>query len=117
MRTLLSLLILAFAAPLARAADWEPLITDVLKTEKLGFGGLCGVVVDRQTGAVNIWLSDKGLYRSTDQAKTFQPVAEFKGRTETPGCMMMSPADSMKSWVIALVYGGPIISGSDGTTF
>src|SRR5580704_13408927 len=110
MRFSLPFLVLALFAPLARSADWEPMITDILKTEKLGFGGLCGVVVDRQTGDVYIWLSDKGFYHSTDQGKTFKQVAAIKGRTETPGCMLTNPTGPLKTWVIALVYGGPIIS-------
>jgi hypothetical protein len=107
----------AFVAPLASAAEWEPMLTELLKTEKLGFGGLTGVVADRQTGDVFIWLSDKGLYRSTDQAKTFQPAAAIKGRTETPGCMLTNPAGPLKTWVIATVYGGPIVSSVDGSAF
>lgn len=116
MRIALCLVCLAVFNSSARSADWEPMITDILKTEKLGFGGLCGVVADRQTGDVFIWLSDKGFFQSSDQGKTFKPVALFKGRTETPGCMLTNPVGPRKEWVIALVYGGPILSGADGGT-
>ena len=112
MRHLLTFGLLLAAPWTALAAEWEPMITDLLKTEKLGFGGNSSVVVDPATGDVYIWLSDKGIYRSTDQAKTFKPYgAPVKGRTETPGCMMMNPSGPLKTWVIALVYGAPIMSG------
>lgn len=99
----------------ARSAEWEPMVTDLLKSEKLGFGGLTGVVVDRNTGDVYIWLSDKGMFKSTDQAKTFAPFGKpTKGRTEWPGCMLTNPSGPLKTWTIALVYGGPIIASTDG---
>ncbi len=115
MRTSFCFFSLLALAPLSAAADWEPMTTDLLKSEKFGFGGLCGVVVDPEKSDVYIWMSDKGLYRSDDQGKTFKLFASIKGRTETPGCMMMNPAG--KGWVIALVYGSPIVRSTDGTTF
>jgi photosystem II stability/assembly factor-like uncharacterized protein len=99
----------------APAAEWEPMVTELLKTEKLGFGGLSGIVVDRESGDVYAWLSDQGMYKSTDQAKTFKPLGpRFKGRTEWPGCMLTNPEGPPKTWVIATVYGGPILSSTDG---
>ena len=99
----------------ASAAEWEPMATQLLKSEKLGYGGLTGVVVDRQTGDVYIWLSDKGMFKSTDQAKSFKPHGKpVKGRTEWPGCMQTNPVGAMRNWVVATVYGGPILSSADG---
>jgi hypothetical protein len=98
----------------AFAAEWEPVTTELLKTEKPGFGGVSGVVVDRSAGDVYIWLSDRGLYRSVDQGATWKPFGpRIKGRTEWPGCMLTNPAGALKSWVIAAVYGGPIRSSDD----
>src|SRR5438445_13569025 len=88
MRALIPLLFCA--TPLA-AADWRPITTDLLKSEKFGFGGLCGVVVDHATGQVVIDMSDKGLYQSTDQGKSWKFFKAIKGRTEWPGCLMLDP--------------------------
>ena len=107
-----------FSIPaLSSAAEWEPMMADLLKAEKLGFGGLTGIVVDRQTGDVYAWLSDKGMMKSTDQAKTFKPLYLVKGRTEWPGCMQTNPVGPLKTWVIALVYGAPILTSDDGEKF
>src|SRR5437899_1074164 len=109
MRLSIVLASLTVLAPALRAADWEPLAADFIKAEKTGFGGMSGIVVDRQTGDIYAWLSDKGLYKSTDQAKTFTPLGpRTKGRTEWPGCMLTHPDGNFKTWVIATVYGGPI---------
>jgi photosystem II stability/assembly factor-like uncharacterized protein len=111
----IALFVLLASNSTSSAADWEPMVTDLLKTEKLGYGGLTGVVVDRQTSNVYIWLSDKGLYKSTDQAKSFTPFGKpTKGRTEWPGCMLTNPSGPLKIWTIALVYGEPIITSTDG---
>src|SRR5262245_30226286 len=93
----------------AFAADWEPIATDLLKTEKTGFGGLCGVAVDHSTGDVLIDLSDRGLFRSTDQGKSWAKFGPaVKGRTEWPGCLLFDPTGKSKRVVMALVYGAPI---------
>jgi photosystem II stability/assembly factor-like uncharacterized protein len=97
------------------AADWEPTATaDFAKAEKTGFGNVCGVVVDRASGDVYIDLSDKGLYRSTDQGKTWKkhgPV--IKGRTEWPGCLAFDPTGKTNGLLMALVYGGPVGFSAD----
>ena len=99
----------------ASAADWEALTTDLIKSEKPGYGGLCGVVVDHANGDVFINVSDKGLYKSSDQGKTwkkFGPVV--KGRTEWPGCLTFDPTGKSKRALMALVYGAPIGLSRDG---
>src|SRR5262245_39072922 len=112
-----ALLSLAWCVSQAIAADgdWQAVTTELLKTEKPGYGGLCGVLVDHQTGCVYIDLSDKGIYCSTDQAKTFkrQGTQVVKGRTEWPGCLMMDPTGKSKKLVMALVHGAPISVSTD----
>src|SRR5579862_7259610 len=93
----------------ANAADWQPTIADLLAKEKPGYGGLSGVIVDHATGTVFIELSDRGLFRSKDQCKTWERVGkEFKGRTEQPGCMSLDPTGKNKRLLCATVYGGPV---------
>lgn len=104
------------AAPLMAAdADWQPLTTELLKAEKPGFGGLCGVAVDHNTGIVYINLSDRGFFHSTDRGTTWRKCSnnQPKGRTETPGCFLLDPTDKSKKMVSALVYGSPISFSPD----
>jgi hypothetical protein len=117
MRCKLSVLMLILSTSLLQAGEWEPVTADLLKAEKPGYGGLSGVVVERHSGDVFIWLSDKGLYKSTDHAQSFKQVTAIKGRTEWPGCMQTNPSGPIKSWVIATVYGGPIVTSADGEQF
>jgi photosystem II stability/assembly factor-like uncharacterized protein len=101
-----------FLAPLA-AQDWQPLTEALIRAEKPGFGGLCGVAVDHANGHLTINLSDKGLFRSTDLGKSWQKIGTpFKGRTETPGCLMLDPTGG-KRLVSAFVYGSPILVSPD----
>jgi BNR/Asp-box repeat len=116
----LPLLGLLLVSPAAPAAEWEAVTTDLIKTEKPGYGKLCGVLVDHHNGDVYVDLSDKGIYRSTDQGKTWKRTATeiLKGRTETPGCMMFVPRGNAKTLVVALVYGAPIaVSADAGVTW
>jgi photosystem II stability/assembly factor-like uncharacterized protein len=112
-------LILLLLASTAVAAEWEPCATELLKSEKTGFGGLCGVVVDHATGEVIIDLSDRGLWHSTDQGKTWAQLGpETKGRTEWPGCLLFDPTGHSKRLLKALVYGAPVgVSGDGGKTW
>jgi photosystem II stability/assembly factor-like uncharacterized protein len=97
----------------ASAQNWQAVTEALIVAEKPGFGKLCGVVVDHPTGHVIINLSDKGLYRSTDVGKSWQRLGmPFKGRTETPGCLMLDPTGG-KRLVAALVYGAPILVSPD----
>ncbi len=120
-RVLLGAVALVLLLPaVVLGADWEPTTTELLKSEKTGFGGLCGIVVDHATGDVFIDLSDRGLYRSSDQGKSWKPTAEklLKGRTEWPGCLMLDPTGKTRRIVTALVYGAPIsISADEGKTW
>jgi len=113
---------LAFAAPAAMAEEpaWQPMVGDLPKNEKAGFGGLCGIWVDHATGAVVINISDRGFYRSDDGAKSFKRISDHqpKGRTESPGCFLGDPTGGSKRWLTALVYGSPIsITEDEGKTW
>jgi hypothetical protein len=109
-----ALLLSVAAAPTARAGDWEATTTDLISKEKPGYGGLSGVVVDHPTGEVYVYLSDRGLYCSKDQAKTWARLEHgpAKGRTEWPGCLQIDPTGKSKRLVAATVYGGPIAVGA-----
>src|SRR3989442_15159313 len=106
LRLLLCAVALALFGHAARAAepDWQPVLTDLLKSEKTGFGGLCGVVVDHHTGCIWVNLSDRGMYCSSTGAKAFKRVsdAQPKGRTESPGCLLLDPSGKSKAMVTAL---------------
>jgi photosystem II stability/assembly factor-like uncharacterized protein len=109
---LLVLCLLTFST--VRAQEWTAVTAELLKSEKTGFGGLCGVVVHPPSGDLTINLSDRGLFRSRDQGRSWQRLgsAELKGRTESPGCLMIDPIGH-KRLVSALVYGSPLIVSSD----
>ena len=126
MRSLTRLVLLALllipAGFLAAAAEpaWQAVTADLIEKEKPGYGKLCGVLVDPATGKLYINLSDKGLYVSADQGKTFTRTSMqvVKGRTEWPGCLMIDPTGKSNTLAMALVYGAPIsVSTDDGATW
>lgn len=112
--------LLLLLAPLARAQEWQPVATELLAKEKPGYGGLCGVLVDHATGTLYVNVSDRGVFRSNDQGKTWVRHGQQRGgRTETPGCFQLVPTGTSKQFVLALVYGKPVLIGStdpDGTS-
>ena len=110
----LSLCLMLLATTARGADEWQPVATDLLAKEKTGFGGLTGVTVDRATGTLYVCLSDRGLFRSADQGKTWARHGKdaSKGRTETPGCLHLDPTGKTKQFLMANVYGGPVVVGS-----
>jgi hypothetical protein len=88
---------------------------ELLRREKTGFGGLCGVLVDRKTGHLWVNLSDRGMFLSTDRGKSWKRVSDHqpRGRTETPGCWMLDPTGKTPAMVTALVYGSPLAVSTD----
>jgi photosystem II stability/assembly factor-like uncharacterized protein len=101
--------LLWFAGAAPARAQWEPLTPELVKAQKPGFGGVCGVAVDHKTGELFLDVSDRGIFHSTDQGKNWKRLgAEIKGRTEWPGCLMLDPVGDRGKIVVALVYGGPI---------
>jgi photosystem II stability/assembly factor-like uncharacterized protein len=113
----LAAVLLASLGGNARAADaeWQAVTTELLQSEKTGPFGLCGLTVDHASGAVFVDLSDRGLFRSTDQGKTWkqQNTTPIKGRTEWPGCLRIDPTGKTKRLLLAVVYGAPIGSSDD----
>jgi len=106
------LVTVCFAASIApsSAQEWHPVTEALIRAEKPGYGNLCGIAVDHQTGHVIINLSDKGFYRSTDACKSWQRLGmPFKGRTEWPGCLMLDPSGG-KRLVSALSMARPLSS-------
>jgi hypothetical protein len=108
-------LFLALLVPaVPAAAQWRPVTAELIRQEKPGYGGACGVAVDPKTGTVYLDLSDRGIYRSADQGKSWQRAGkEIKGRTEWPGCLQLDPVGGSKKLVVALVYGAPIAVSPD----
>ncbi|MFO0970640.1 MAG: hypothetical protein U0793_34305 [Gemmataceae bacterium] len=114
MRRFFSLCLLALSTGPLFAQEWRATTVELIEKEKPGYGKLCGVAVDHTSGAVFVNLSDKGLYRSDDQGKSWHKLGALKGRTEWPGCLMLDPVKTSKRIVTALVYGAPISVSTDG---
>jgi hypothetical protein len=116
-----ALALLGLLATASGAQEWEPVTAELVRREKPGYGKLCGVLIDHASGDVYVNLSDKGIYRSTDQGTTWQRTSEqlLRGRTEWPGCLLLDPlTPGQKKLVVALVYGSPIVvSGDSGRTW
>ena len=117
MKSLLTVLTMIVMTTMLRADEpaWKPVTTELLKQERTGFGGLCGVVVDHVTGDLWVNLSDRGMFHSTDQGQTWKRVSDAQpnGRTETPGCWLLDPTGQTNRMVAALVYGAPISVSND----
>ncbi len=97
-----------------RAADWQAVAGEFIRSEKPGYGGLCGLIVDHRTGDVLIDLSDRGVYWSGDQAKSWRRLGgEIKGRTEWPGCLTLDPTGKSRRLLTALVYGSPVVVAAE----
>ena len=111
--SLLSFLLFALPVASAAAQDWHGVAADLIKSEMPGYGVLRALVVDHATGTVFLNLSDKGIYRSDDCAKTWQRLpAPVTGRGEAPGGLLLDPIGG-KRLVAAFIYGGPMAVSPD----
>jgi hypothetical protein len=66
--------LLAVAPALAAEPTWQPVLTDLLKSEKNA--RLCGVVVNHEIGCVFVNLGEKGIYCSAWGATKFNPLKD-----------------------------------------
>lgn len=113
MRSIILCLLAASIPSTLKADEWQAVTTELLQKEKPGYGGLSGVAIDRASGNVFVNVSDRGVFRSSDQGKTWTRLGkEIKGRTETPGCLQLDPTGKSKRIMMATVYGGPIVVGA-----
>jgi hypothetical protein len=111
--SLLALSLLALLTTGAAAQDWHGVAADLIKSEMPGYGVLRALVVDHSTGTLFLNLSDKGIYRSDDLAKTWRRLpAPVTGRGEAPGGLILDPIGG-KKLVAAFIYGGPIAVSPD----
>jgi photosystem II stability/assembly factor-like uncharacterized protein len=114
MRYTFCLLAFSYLASHVVAADWQAVTTELLQKEKPGYGGLSGVAVDPANGDVFVDVSNRGIFRSSDQGKSWERVGKnpIEGRTETAGCLQLDPTGKTKRVVSAFVYGVPIAVGT-----
>lgn len=105
---------LLFLTSAVQAGDWQSTTIDQIAKDKPGYGGLSGLLVDHAAGDVYVCVSDLGLFRSKDQAKTWERLERTppKGRTEWPGCLQLDPTGKSKRLVLARVYGAPVAVGA-----
>jgi hypothetical protein len=71
--TLVIVLMVTAPAPAAEA-DWQPVLTKLLKGEKSA--RLCGVVVNHDIGCVFVNLGERGIYCSGPGATKFNPLKD-----------------------------------------
>ncbi|HEX5102506.1 MAG TPA: hypothetical protein VFV87_01765 [Pirellulaceae bacterium] len=125
---LTALLGLALAARISRADDsetekWVPIsegVTTQLVNDgkKIGYPGLtAGVAVDRTTGDLFMVVCDQGVWKSSDQGRTFARVDEgaIGGRCETG--YAFDPAPAGKGLAAFMVYGGCGLSRDGGKSW
>ena len=97
----------------AAAQDWHGTASELIKSEMPGYGGLRALVVDHSSGTLFLNLSDKGIYRSDDLAKTWRRLpSPITGRGEAPGGLLLDPIGG-KRLVAAFIYGGPMAVSPD----
>lgn len=122
--TLLALGSTLFAPP-ARADDkgqWVPISETLMakigpELKKQNYGPTAGVMVDPSTGDVYMVVSDAGLWKSSDQGKTFERVDNktVSGRCETGWALNFDPAG--KRLACFMIYGSSARTEDAGKTF
>jgi hypothetical protein len=114
----ITLFLVSMAAAASPAADWQPVATHLLQSEKTGFGGLCGLLVGHRTGDLLVNLSDRGMFASGDQGRSWKRVSDTqpRGRTETPGCWLRDPTGKGATMATALVYGSHLAMSADNAS-
>ena len=112
----------AAAEPSAGQAKWVMIGDDLAgklppKDGHAKYEGTSGVAVDPATGTLYLDLFGNGLWRSEDQGKSFEKVADEKitGRCETGFALSIDPHG--RRMVIVVVYGNSARSGDAGKTW
>lgn len=119
----LSLVLCLSSITLAEKNTWVDIsapVTDQLVKDgkKIGYPGLtAGVIVDPTTGDVYMVICDNGLWKSTDQGKTFARVdgGKIGGRTETGYALSFDPAG--KRLACFMIYGACASTEDAGKTW
>lgn len=97
----------------------DPVISQLEKAgKKIGYPGqTAGVTVDPSTGDIYMVVCDQGLWKSSDQGKTFARIDGGKvgGRTETGYALSFDPAG--KRLACFMIYGACASTDDAGTTF
>lgn len=102
----------------AAEPEWTVIGAEVLAQVKPGYPGkTAGIAVDRTSGDVYLVVPDQGLWKSTDQAKTFARVdgKAIGGRCETSFAIATDPAG--KRLACFMVYGSSGLTNDGGKTF
>jgi len=118
MKTLPTLLVLAFVASAALAGEWVNISDPVTVQLKPGYGGpTAGVVVDRRNGDVFMVVNDQGLWRSGDHGAGFErcDAKQIGGRCETGWALQADPAG--KRLACFMIYGDSAMTTDGGKTW
>ncbi len=97
---------------------WVPITASVAAEMTAGpFAKTAGVTVDPATGDVYMILSDKGLWKSTDQGQKFARVDDktVGGRCETGFALNFDPAG--QRLMCFMIYGGSAYTADAGKTW
>jgi hypothetical protein len=125
----LSALVLVLIAGPALAADvaWQPVLADVLKSEKSDQCCLSGVVVNHETGCVFVNLGERGIYCSGAGAKKFNPLSDkaaagpdkkfVQALNETKGAQHGRVCGQNDKHIFELTKAGIVESTDGGTTW
>lgn len=112
-----------YSAGLSHAAEWvnisDPVIAQLQQDgKKIGYPGhTAGVTVDPKTGDVYMVICDNGMWKSTDQGKTFSRVdgGAIGGRCETGWALNFDPAGSKLACF--MIYGAAGSTHDAGKTW
>ena len=115
MKTILTLIALTAVAP---AGEWTNISDSTTSSLKPGYAGpTAGVVVDPASGDVFMVVNDLGLWRSSDQGKSFNRCdgEAIGGRCETGWALQADPAG--KRMACFMIYGSSAMTTDGGTTW
>jgi hypothetical protein len=121
-KKLAAVVLVLITAPVA-AADWQPVLGDLNKSDRPDFGRLGGVVVNHNTGCVFVNLGERGIYCSSAGAGKFNPLSDQAAAgpdrkfvlalKEARGAQHGQVSGKNDKHVFALAKGG-IVESTDG---